>query len=188
MQAPPPVNAKGFTPSAVDGKLDTGPSQEDVHSTIESVKAEHKGNTANSTSRRLAETAGSLGGHTFKQTVGTVNGHHEGYILPSDVDEQAFLGFIDEVKQIVGEKNVAVNYDPAHQAEADYEAQPKFYDFFAIQPREENMASAVIQPDSTEEVSLIIKAANKFKMPVSPVSIGRNLGSANLACHGGAIH
>lgn len=38
------------------------------------------------------------------------------------------------------------------------------------------MASAVVQPNSVEEVSAIMKAANNFKMPVSPISIGRNLG------------
>lgn len=127
MQAPPPVNVNGKTPSAADGKIDEGPTQEEVHSKIEAIKLEEKGNVAGSTSRRLAETAGSLGGHTFKKTVGAVNGHHERYILPSDVPEEDFLGFIDAIKAIVGDEHVAVNYDPDHQAEADYENQPKFY-------------------------------------------------------------
>ena len=127
MQAPPPVNVNGQTPSAVDGKPNEGPTQEDVHAKIEKIKLEEKGNTANSTSRRLAETAGSLGGHTFKKTVGAVNGHHERYILPVDVSEEAFLGFIEDIEKIVGKEHVVVNYDPDHQAEADYERQPKFY-------------------------------------------------------------
>lgn len=127
MQAPPPVNVKGVAPSAVDGKLDAGPSQEDVHSDIKKLSIEEKGNTENCTSRRLAQTAGSTDGHTFKKTVGTVNGHHTGYVLPSDVDGEAFLRFIEEAKAVVGSDNVIVNYDPEHQAEADYLAQPKFY-------------------------------------------------------------
>jgi FAD/FMN-containing dehydrogenase len=43
------------------------------------------------------------------------------------------------------------------------------------------MASAVIQPASAEEVAAIVKAANEHKMPVSPISIGRNLGYGGTA-------
>lgn len=43
------------------------------------------------------------------------------------------------------------------------------------------MASCVIQPASTEEVVALVKAANKHKMPISPVSIGRNLGYGGTA-------
>lgn len=43
------------------------------------------------------------------------------------------------------------------------------------------MASAVIQPKTTEEVSLVVKAANKHRFPISPVSIGRNLGYGGTA-------
>lgn len=35
------------------------------------------------------------------------------------------------------------------------------------------MASAAIQPASTEQVVQIVELANKHKMPISPVSIGR---------------
>lgn len=181
MQAPPPVNVQGVAPSSITGKLDEGPSQEDVHSEIKDLSFEEKGNSEGSTSRRLAQTAGSLGGHTFKATVGNVNGHHAGYVLPSDVDEDTFLHFIEDVKAIVGDDNVVVNHDPEHQAETDYLSQPKFHDFFAIQPKGENMASAVIQPKTTEEVSQVVKAANTHKFPISPVSIGRNLGYGGTA-------
>lgn len=43
------------------------------------------------------------------------------------------------------------------------------------------MASAVIQTRSAEQVADIVKAANEFKMPVSPISIGRNLGYGGAA-------
>lgn len=43
------------------------------------------------------------------------------------------------------------------------------------------MASAVVQPATTEEVIAIVKAANNHKMPISPISIGRNLGYGGTA-------
>jgi hypothetical protein len=132
MQAPPPLNTNGATPQAVNGHPQNGPTQEDVHEDIKKLSVggdEEKGNSANSTSRRLAQTAGALGGHTFKKTVGN-SGSSEGserYILPHDVDEAAFLAFIEQTKQIVGADNVTVNVAPGQQADADYESQPKFY-------------------------------------------------------------
>lgn len=217
--APPPVNPKGL--AAVNGNPNDGPKQSEIHQDIQKLVIDAKGNTENSTSRRLAQMAGSLGGHTFKNTVGNENGHANGnghsgyptqYVLPPDVDESAFLAFIDDAKRIVGSEHVVVNVSPEHQAQADYDRQPKFYvspmvtgdvsmfldnveidsqvsaslvhllqDFFAIQPKDENMSSAVIQPDSAEQVSELVKSANKHKMPISPVSIGRNLGYGGTA-------
>lgn len=132
MQAPPPLNVNGGTAQAVDGHPAEGPTQDEVHDEIKALSLDNeKGNSANSTSRRLAQTAGRLDGHTFKKTVGNAtNGLGSGstrYILPSDVSEEAFLAFIKQVKEIVGDDGVTVNADPDHQAEADYENQPKFY-------------------------------------------------------------
>lgn len=208
MQAPPPVNVNGFTPQAANGDPQEGPSQEDVHAQIASLSLEEKGNTANSTSRRLAQTAGTLNGHTFKTTVGNTHTSATRYILPPDVAEEDFMAFIEAAKKVIGDANITINISAEHQAEADYERQPKFYvsaiisafkcitrsvlqilminqiirqDFFAIQPKEENMSSAVLQPKTADEVSSIVKLANKYKMPVSPVSIGRNLGYGGTA-------
>lgn len=130
MQAPPPVNVNGATAQAVDGQPLQGPSQDDVHDDIKALSLDNeKGNSANSTSRRLAQTAGRLDGHTFKQTVGNAtNGTRANrYILPIDVGEEAFLGFIEKTKSIVGDDGVTVNAHPDHQADANYENQPKFY-------------------------------------------------------------
>lgn len=43
------------------------------------------------------------------------------------------------------------------------------------------MASAALQPATSEEVVKIVELANKYKMPISPVSIGRNLGYGGTA-------
>lgn len=56
---------------------------------------------------------------------------------------------------------------------------------------EEFVASAVVYPGSTEEVQNIVLWANKYKIPIFPISIGRNrklldlqlnLHSHNLYC------
>lgn len=39
---------------------------------------------------------------------------------------------------------------------------------------EEFVASAVVYPGSTEEVQKIVLWANKYKIPIFPISIGRN--------------
>lgn len=39
---------------------------------------------------------------------------------------------------------------------------------------EEFVASAVVYPGSTEEVQTIVAWANKYKIPIFPISIGRN--------------
>ncbi|KAK4047656.1 hypothetical protein OIO90_006085 [Microbotryomycetes sp. JL221] len=173
MQAPPPVNgsASGLTPA-----LDVGPNQNDVNAQIDS------NSTSTSTSTRLAALCAALGTYTFKETVGNEpNVASTQYILPPDVKEQTFLAFVRDVESIVGPDNVVVNLNAQAQAEAGYESQPKFFDFFAIQSKEANMASCAIQPKSTEEVVAIVKAANQHKMPISPVSIGRNLGYGGTA-------
>lgn len=39
---------------------------------------------------------------------------------------------------------------------------------------EDLVASAVVYPGSTEEVQKVVLWANKFRIPISPISIGRN--------------
>lgn len=36
------------------------------------------------------------------------------------------------------------------------------------------VASAVVYPSSTEEVQTIVRWANEYRIPISPISIGRN--------------
>src|SRR5262245_3287569 len=46
---------------------------------------------------------------------------------------------------------------------------------------EEKIASAALAPQSAEEVQAIMRIANAYKIPVYPVSTGRNLGYGGSA-------
>lgn len=50
-----------------------------------------------------------------------------------------------------------------------------------ILDEEELVASAVVYPGSTEEVQQILAWANKFKVPVFPISMGRNCKTVPLS-------
>ena len=46
---------------------------------------------------------------------------------------------------------------------------------------EERLASAAVAPDSTEAVQAIVRIANKYKIPLYPISTGKNLGYGGSA-------
>ncbi|KAJ9149489.1 putative Alpha methylacyl-CoA racemase [Pleurostoma richardsiae] len=58
---------------------------------------------------------------------------------------------------------------------------PNTHDAFHLIGQEELVSSAVLYPRSTEEVVLIVKWANRFEMPIYPISMGRNLGYGGAA-------
>ena len=58
---------------------------------------------------------------------------------------------------------------------------PKMHDMMAIVDHDYFIASAIVWPSSTEEVQLIVRWANKYKIPIYPFSIGRNLGYGGSA-------
>src|SRR5690606_29108077 len=50
-----------------------------------------------------------------------------------------------------------------------------YLDAFAPGDADRHAASGALAPDSAEQVQAIIKVANKYKIPLWPVSTGRNL-------------
>ena len=46
---------------------------------------------------------------------------------------------------------------------------------------EERVASAAVAPDTVEEVQKIVKTANEYKIPLYPISTGKNLGYGGSA-------
>ncbi|KAL1982634.1 hypothetical protein VTN96DRAFT_1069 [Rasamsonia emersonii] len=58
---------------------------------------------------------------------------------------------------------------------------PNTHDAMHILDEEELVASAVVYPGSTEEVQKIVLWANKYRIPIFPISIGRNLGYGDAA-------
>jgi FAD/FMN-containing dehydrogenase len=46
---------------------------------------------------------------------------------------------------------------------------------------EERLVSAAVAPDSAEQVSQVVRAANRFRIPIYPISTGKNLGYGGSA-------
>jgi len=55
------------------------------------------------------------------------------------------------------------------------------HDAFHIAQQEELVSSAVVYPSTTEEVQDIVRWANKYLIPIYPISIGRNIGYGGAA-------
>ena len=55
------------------------------------------------------------------------------------------------------------------------------HDAYHILDQEEMVCSAIAYPHSTSDVQEIVKWANKFKIPIYPISMGRNLGYGGSA-------
>jgi FAD/FMN-containing dehydrogenase len=55
-----------------------------------------------------------------------------------------------------------------------FELAPNTHDGMAVTDEEELVASAVVYPGSTEEVQKIVQWANKYVIPLHPISMGRN--------------
>lgn len=53
-------------------------------------------------------------------------------------------------------------------------ADPNTHDGMHILDDEELVASAVVYPGSTADVQKIVLWANKYRIPIFPISIGRN--------------
>ena len=51
---------------------------------------------------------------------------------------------------------------------------PNTHDMMTILDDEEFVASAVVYPSTTEEVQEIVRWANKYLIPIFPISMGRN--------------
>jgi hypothetical protein len=51
---------------------------------------------------------------------------------------------------------------------------PNTHDMMTILDEEEFVASAIVYPGSTEEVQQVVEWANKHRVPIFPISMGRN--------------
>jgi 4-cresol dehydrogenase (hydroxylating) flavoprotein subunit len=91
--------------------------------------------------------------------------------LPKGVSEKDFDAAIAEYRVILGDQNVFT--DEAHLVS---------YNKIMIPDSDANHTpSAAICPASTEEVQRCVAVCNKYKVPVWPISTGRNLGYGSAA-------
>jgi 4-cresol dehydrogenase (hydroxylating) flavoprotein subunit len=92
-------------------------------------------------------------------------------VLPPDVSEEDFDAALAELTQLLGEEWVIS--DPGKVSE--------YEDRFPVGDSERFRPGAAVFPGSVEDVQAIIRIANEFRVPISPVSTGRNLGYGGSA-------
>ena len=91
--------------------------------------------------------------------------------LPPGVSDERFDAALQRFRDIVGDKWVLSTAD-------ELEA---FRDPYPVGAAEANMPSAVVSPESTEQVQDIVRIANEYGIPLSPVSTGKNNGYGGAA-------
>ncbi|KAI1408110.1 vanillyl alcohol oxidase [Hypoxylon sp. FL1857] len=99
--------------------------------------------------------------------------------LPPDVSLENFEAAVKELRGQIGDENVEVNDKPL--VDGWYIEHPNTHDAFHIADQEELVSSATVYPGSIEEVQTTVRWANKFGIPIYPISIGRNLGYGGSA-------
>ena len=87
------------------------------------------------------------------------------------------LETIQELRGIVGEKGVI--FDDAEKL------QPYGFDVLALAHRKGHPPDAVVKPENTEQVSGVMKLANRESIPVTPRGAGSGLAGAAVPTHGG---
>ncbi|NPV43856.1 MAG: FAD-binding protein [Firmicutes bacterium] len=85
---------------------------------------------------------------------------------------------VDELIKIVGSNNVIYNNPEALEAYSHDEIAEKEY---------AHMPEAVIKPSTAEEISKIMKHANKYKIPVTPRGAGSGLSGGAVPVYGGIV-
>src|SRR5688572_23490409 len=93
--------------------------------------------------------------------------------VPPGVSEQDFKRALERFARVVGREWVFTSDD-------DVALYKDAYSPLWNEP-EERVASAAIAPDSAEQVQEIVRIANEFRIPLYPISTGRNLGYGGSA-------
>ncbi len=93
--------------------------------------------------------------------------------IPPGVTERNFANAVRQFEQIVGKEWVFTSDDDLNLYRDAYS--PLFGE------PEERIASGAVAPDRVEQVQEVVKVANQFKIPIYPVSTGRNLGYGGAA-------
>src|SRR5271169_6129934 len=84
--------------------------------------------------------------------------------------------FAEAIKQFED----AVGKDWVFTSDEDVALYRDAYSPFYGEP-EERVASAAVAPDNVEEVQKVVKIANRYKIPIYPISTGKDLGYGGCA-------
>ncbi len=93
--------------------------------------------------------------------------------LPPGLSSKDFQGAIGQFEAAVGKEWVFTS-------DEDVALYRDSYSVFLGEP-EEIVASAAVAPDTVEQVQTVMKIANTFKVPIFPISTGKNLGYGGSA-------
>jgi 4-cresol dehydrogenase (hydroxylating) flavoprotein subunit len=87
-------------------------------------------------------------------------------LLPPGLSESDFDTAIARFREVVGDKFVATE-------DGDL---ARYRDPYPVGSEPATGASAAISPESTEQVQEIVRIANEYGIPLSPISTGKNNG------------
>ena len=93
--------------------------------------------------------------------------------LPPGISQQTFAAAIQAFQQAVGRDWVFTSDEDVRLYRDAYSPH--------LGEAEERVASAAVAPASTEEVQAVVRIANRYKIPIYPISTGKNLGYGSSA-------
>jgi 4-cresol dehydrogenase (hydroxylating) len=93
--------------------------------------------------------------------------------IPPGVTPEDFAAALKQFEQAVGKEWV-------FSSDEDVDLYKDAFSPFIGEP-EERIASAAVAPDSVEQVQQVVRIANRYRIPIYPVSTGRNLGYGGSA-------
>jgi 4-cresol dehydrogenase (hydroxylating) len=93
--------------------------------------------------------------------------------VPPNVSSADYMKALGEFEQAIGREWVFTT-------DADLDLYRDAFSPFLNEP-EEKIASGALAPDSTQQVQQIVRIANKYRIPLYPISTGKNLGYGGSA-------
>ena len=95
--------------------------------------------------------------------------------MPATIKSNISSSLVDSLRKIVGEKNLFVDEESLHHYSHDETEDLHF------------LPDLVVKPRTPEEISAILKIANKEKIPVIPRGAGTGLSGGALPHMGGIV-
>ena len=93
--------------------------------------------------------------------------------VPPGVSERDFERALSEFEDAVGEEWVFTS-------DEDVDLYRDAYSIYKGEP-EDRVASAAVAPYTVQEVQAVVRTANRYRIPIYPISTGKNLGYGGSA-------
>lgn len=106
---------------------------------------------------------------------------HSPLVLPPRITREQYNEFISTCQSAVGSENIDVISSRDQIQDGDYLNPNYTHDPHHVLQQDFFLASAVIAPRSVADVQAIVTAANRYTVPLWPISIGRNSGYGGAA-------